>query len=168
MEDQIPPPYVADERVMLDAWLEFHRVTLRLKCDGLSPEQLRTRSVPPSSISLLGLVRHMAEVERNWFRRVVRNEDAPPLYYTEDNRDGDFDDIESSLPEDAFYRWDAECEHAREVVREAPSLDALSVGLRHGERVSLRWIMVHMVEEYARHNGHADFLRERIDGRVGD
>lgn len=162
------PPFSADERQMLDAWLDFHRATLAMKCAGLSPDQLRQRAVEPSPLSLLGLVRHMAEVERSWFRRVLAGEEAPPLYYSDTDRDGDFNNVDDADPNEAFETWHAECENARAAVSQAPSLDVIAVGSRQGDQVSLRWIMVHMIEEYARHNGHADFLRERIDGSVGD
>jgi uncharacterized damage-inducible protein DinB len=160
------PPYVADERAMLDAWLDYHRATLAWKCEGLDDAQLRQRAVPPSSLSLLGLVRHMADVERNWFRRVLGGEDVPGIYWTDDDPDGDFDNVDTADVQEAFATWRAECEHARRAGAAAPSLEA--TGLRRGEKVSLRWILVHMIEEYARHNGHADLLRERIDGTVGD
>ena len=153
---------------MLVSWLEFHRETLALKCQGLSPEQLRRRAVPPSTLSLLGLVRHMTEVERNWFQRTIAGADAPPLYYTEADRDGDFDNVDGADPEEAFAAWRAECEAARQVLAGVPSLDDAGAGLRRGETVSVRWILVHMIEEYARHNGHADLLRQCIDGATGD
>jgi uncharacterized damage-inducible protein DinB len=165
--ERVDPPFVQPEREMLDSWLEFHRATLALKCEGLSDEQLRERSVPPSSMSLLGLVRHMAEVERNWFRRVLSSEDAPPFYYDEKNPDGDFDDVDTASVEEAFATWRAECDNARAVAARM-QLDDEGTGRRHGQPISLRWVLVHMIEEYARHNGHADFLRERIDGTTGD
>ena len=164
--NRIDPPYVADERAMLDAWLDYHRATLAWKCEGLDDAQLRQRAVPPSSLSLLGLVRHMADVERNWFRRVLGGEDVPGIYWSDDDPDGDFDNVDTADVQEAFATWRAECEHARRAAAAAPSLEA--TGLRRGEAVSLRWILVHMIEEYARHNGHADLLRERIDGTVGD
>jgi uncharacterized damage-inducible protein DinB len=164
--NRVDPPYVADERAMLEAWLDYHRATLAWKCEGLDDARLRQRAVPPSSLSLLGLVRHMADVERNWFRRVLGGEDVPGLYWTDDDPDGDFDNVDAADVQEAFATWRAECDHARRAAAAAPSLEA--TGLRRGETVSLRWILVHMVEEYARHNGHADFLRERIDGTVGD
>ena len=153
---------------MLDGWLDWHRATLAVKCDGLDAAQLRRRAVPPSTLSLLGLVRHMAEVERNWYRRCLRGEDAPALYCTDANPDGDFDDVDGASVEDAFAAWNAECDNARSVAAAAPSLDDLAVTpRRNGDVVSLRWIMVHMIEEYARHNGHADLLRQVIDGATG-
>ena len=165
MADRTDPPYVAPEREMLEAWLEYHRATLRLKCEGLRDEQLRERAVPPSSMSLLGLVRHMADVERNWFRRVLSGEDAAGLFWSPDNADGEFNDVDTASVAEAFAAWDAECDNARSAAAGA-ALDA--TGTRHGRQVSLRWIYVHMIEEYARHNGHADFLRERIDGATGE
>jgi uncharacterized damage-inducible protein DinB len=154
---------------MLEAWLDYHRATLALKCDGLAAEQLRQRAVPPSSLSLLGLVRHMAEVERGWFRRTLAGEEAPLLYCSDSDPDGDFDHVDKADPEEASATWQAECDRAREIVAGVSSLDDVGKRrLRDGSEVSLRWILVHMIEEYARHNGHADFLRERIDGTVGD
>ena len=165
------PLVAADEREMLDNWLEFHRWTLEWKCDGLTPEQLAERSVPPSSMSLLGLVRHMAEVERGWFRRCLADEDAPLLYCSDDeggDPDGDFNAVDPARAEDDLATWRAECAAARANLAAVDSLDAVAKRQRREQDVSVRWIMVHMIEEYARHNGHADLLRERIDGAVGD
>ena len=153
---------------MLDQWLEFHRATLAWKCDGLDVDALRRRSVPPSTLSLLGLMRHMAEVEQHWFRRCLAGEDAPSFYCSDSNPDGDFDDVDTADPAEAFATWRAECEHARVLVAADPSLDRIGARPRNGHAVSLRWIMVHMIEEYSRHNGHADLLRQCIDGAVGD
>jgi uncharacterized damage-inducible protein DinB len=162
------PSTAAPEREMLDGWLDYHRATLEMKCDGLRPEQLRQRAVSPSSLSLLGLVRHMAEVERHWFRNIFREEDAPPLFFTEADPDGDFNDLESVEPDEALATWHRECGYAREVSA-AASLDDLGKHKsRIGEEFSMRWILTHMIEEYARHNGHADLIREAIDGTTGD
>jgi uncharacterized damage-inducible protein DinB len=159
----------ADERTMLEGWLDYHRRTLAWKCEGLTDDQLRTASVPPSQLSLMGLVRHMAEVERSWFRRVLTGEDAGPLYFTEADRDGEFHLTEADTWQQAYATWQAEIDVAR---RNAAgfALDDLSRGRsRHtGEPFTLRWIHTHMIEEYARHNGHADLLRERIDGATGE
>jgi len=162
--ERVVPAPVAAEREMLDAWLDFQRDTLALKCDGLTGEQLRERAVPPSSLSLLGLVRHMAEGERQWFAMVLGGEQVPYHYYTDDNPEAEFDVDDADVAE-AFATWRAECAAARARAAAAPSLDA--TGAQDGTDFSLRWIMVHMIEEYARHNGHADLLRERIDGAVG-
>jgi uncharacterized damage-inducible protein DinB len=154
---------------MLDGWLDYHRATLEMKCEGLTPDQLRDRSVSPSSLSLLGLVRHLAEVERYWFRNIFQGEQATPYFYTDEKPNDDFDDLESVEPDRAFATWRAECERAREIARRA-SLDDISTqkNERTGEAFSLRWIVTHMIEEYARHNGHADLIREAIDGSTGD
>ena len=151
-------------REMLDAWLDFQRDTLALKCDGLTGEQLRERAVPPSGLSLLGLVRHMAEGERQWFAMVLGGEQVPYHYYTDDNPEAEFDVDDADVAE-AFATWRAECTEARARAAAAPSLD--TTGTQDGKDFPLRWIMVHMIEEYARHNGHADLLRGRIDGAVG-
>jgi len=152
---------------MLSAWLDYHRATLAMKCEGLSAEQLRSAAIPPSTLSLLGLVRHMAEVERGWFRRTLAGENAPPIYYNaQEADDADFDVAQADV-EEPFTRWNEECARARTIVAGAASLDVVGQQ-RRGNTVSLRWIMVHMVEEYARHNGHADLLRQRLDGSVGD
>jgi uncharacterized damage-inducible protein DinB len=162
------PPVQAGEREMLIAWLDFHRTTLAMKCEGLDAAQLRRREVPPSKLSLLGLVRHMAEVERAWFRLRLAGEDVPYLYCSEGNWDGEFDDVDTADAAEAFRSWEAECDRARELTA-AGSLDDLTKReTRRGNFVSLRWILVHMIEEYARHNGHADLIRERIDGATGD
>jgi uncharacterized damage-inducible protein DinB len=164
--ERVEPPLVAAERAMLDAWLDYHRDTLALKCDGLAGDQLRQRAVPPSSLSLLGLVRHMAEVERQWFTMVLGGEQVSFHYCTDDNPDAEFDDVDGADVAEAFGTWRSECADARRRAAAAPSLDVTATW--RGQEFSLRWIMVHMIEEYARHNGHADLLRERIDGTVGD
>jgi uncharacterized damage-inducible protein DinB len=155
---------VAGERAMLETWLDWHRDTLARKCAGLPAEQLRQRAVPPSTMSLLGLVRHMAEVERGWFRRRIAGQDIAYLYSSA-NDDGDFDNVDEADVEEAFATWRAECEAAREVIRGVGSLDR-TFDIRGGT-LSVRWVLVHMIEEYARHNGHADLLRERLDGSKG-
>jgi len=165
--DRTEPPLVGDERATLTTFLDFHRETLAHKCAGLAPAQLIQRSVPPSSMSLLGLVRHLADVERGWFRNTFGGEDLPGRYWSDDDPDGEFDNVAVDLVDEGFAAWREESDHARRIVAAAPSLDA--TGRRtNGEAVSLRWILVHLIEEYARHNGHADLLRERIDGAVGE
>ncbi|MGW1059195.1 DinB family protein [Micromonospora rubida] len=164
--ERIGPPLIADEREMLRAFLDFHRATLALKCEGLTDEELRRQSSPPSTLSLLGLVRHMAEVERNWFRRVIGGEDVPLVW----SETGDYQeayDARTAGASEAFEAWRREVEHARRIEREAGSLDVVAHNPRWGEDVSLRLVMLHMMHEYARHNGHADLLREAVDGSVG-
>jgi uncharacterized damage-inducible protein DinB len=153
---------------MLRSWLDWHRETLAVKCEGLTDEQLRLRSASPSTMSLLGLVRHMADVERAWFRRTLTAEDAEPIYWSESDPDGDFDNVDTASVEEAFATWRSEIEHARAAEAAWPDLDRPTQGRRRGDHYSLRWILVHMIEEYARHNGHADLLRERIDGVTGE
>jgi uncharacterized damage-inducible protein DinB len=151
---------------MMRAFLDYHRATLALKCDGLSDEELRRQSMPPSALSLLALVRHMAEVERTWFRRVVNGEDIPLVWSDEGDYQVAYQAGEATRRE-AFAAWQAEVEHARRIEAAAESLDAIVHNARWGEDVSLRLVMLHLMHEYARHNGHADLLREGIDGTVG-
>jgi uncharacterized damage-inducible protein DinB len=167
--DRARPAQSAGEREMLDGWLEHHRGILIWKCEGLSAEQLRQRAVPPSALSLLGLVRHMAEVERGWFRQVFLGEDVLDLYDRSTDEDADFNDVDQADLAEAFSAFERECAASRQVVAQAPSLDVLSkqASPRTGQPFSLRWIVTHMIEEYARHNGHADLLRERVDGITG-
>ena len=162
---RLDPPYLADERAMLVSWLVYHRDTLRMKCEDLSDDQLRSRSVPPSSLSLLGLVRHCAEVERHWWRQVVEQDQVAGLFHDEAHPDGDFDMVDDADVEEAFTAWEAECAHGDEVLAPRTLVDT---GVRDGQDVSIRWVLVHLIEEYARHNGHADLLRERIDGATGE
>ena len=160
-------PLVADERGMLDGWLDFHRATLLQKCADLTADQLKQRSAPPSTMSLLGLVRHMAEVEQSWFQRRIAGQDLPFIYCDVDtNPDGDFDDVDAADVEADFAVYERVVEAARAVVQ-GRSLDETFFHTRMEVDMSVRWVYVHMVEEYARHNGHADVLRERIDGATG-
>ncbi|WP_285742456.1 DinB family protein [Lentzea sp. NBRC 105346] len=150
---------------MLADFLRAQRHTLVLKCSGLSAE-LAARSVEPSTLSLLGLVRHLADVERRWFRQVLAGEDVALRFSSVANPDGDFDDVSADGVAEAWEAWHDEVAFADRFVAAAPSLDVTGEDPWRGT-VSLRWVLVHMVEEYARHNGHADLLRERIDGQVG-
>lgn len=165
--ERVDPPRVADERTSLDAWLDYHRATLLSKCAGLTAGQLKQRAVPPSSMSLLGLVRHLAEVERSWFQRRVAGRDVPFIYSdVVTNLDGAFDDVDAANAADDLACLEREIEAARDVVR-GRSLDETFFHARLEVDMDVRWVYVHMIEEYARHNGHADLLRERIDGRTG-
>lgn len=159
-------PREADERTTLMAFLDWQRTTLQRKCDGLTPEQLRRRGVPPSTLSLLGLVRHMAEVERSWFRARLNNEHLEPLYSSAADPDGDFDNVDTADVDKAFVSWHEECERAGEIAARL-DLDATGRVAETGRVMSLRWTLVHMIDEYSRHNGHADLLREVIDGSTG-
>jgi uncharacterized damage-inducible protein DinB len=164
--ERIGPPLTGDERETLRAFLDYHRATLAMKCDDLSDEDLRRQSMPPSTLSLLGLVRHMAEVERNWFRRVINAEDIPFVW----SEVGDFQaayDASGATRSEAFDAWQNEIKHSRRIEEAAESLDITSYFAKWEGDVSLRMVMLHLIHEYARHNGHADFLREGIDGTVG-
>ncbi|MEV6757076.1 DinB family protein [Streptomyces sp. NPDC051214] len=165
----VPPPH-ADERAMLEAWLDFHRATLVLKCSGLADDQLRLASTAPSSMTLLGLVQHLAVVERNWFQHVFAGQDLPTVF-EESNVDG-FALTEDRGLKEAMAIWQREVDRGRELIAAASLDDAGHLSEQEAGHVgdagvSLRWIMVHMIEEYARHNGHADLIRERIDGLAG-
>ena len=165
-DNRTGPPSFGSEREMLRDFLDYQRATLAMKCDGLSDEQLRQQSMPPSTLSLLGLVRHLAEVERAWFRRVFEDNDAPMVW----SDTADFQaayDASASTRAQAFAAWDAEVQNSRRIERDAESLDLAGYQPRWGEQVSLRMVLVHVLLEYGRHNGHADFLREGIDGIVG-
>lgn len=162
------PTFDAAERPMLEGWLDYHRETMAMKCAGLTDAQLREASVPPSAFTLLGLLRHMAEVERGWFREVLAGEELPELYSTEEDPDGEFHVTEADTWAEADAAWRAEIAAARKNAA-AYRLDDFSQGVGSaGEAFSLRWIYLHMIEEYARHNGHADLVRERVDGATGD
>jgi hypothetical protein len=157
-------PLVGDDRPILEAFLAWERSTLRTICAGLTGEQLARRAVPPSNLSLLGLVRHMAKVERTWFRQRAAGEAVGPMYDSARGKDADFNDLVPELAEDDFARFVKECRLA----------DAAAAGLAfddtftsNDETYSLRLVYVHMIAEYARHNGHADLLRELIDGTTG-
>ncbi|CAN5557420.1 DinB family protein [soil metagenome] len=162
------PPPQADERATLVGFLRWQRGTLELKCSGLDAGDLARRCVDPSTLSLLGLVRHMADVERGWFRRVMAGQDAAAHFSSDTDPDGDFDGAapDHALVAEAWDVWRAEVAFAERFVAEAPDLDVTGNERWRGP-MSLRWVLVHMVEEYARHNGHADLLRQRIDGAVG-
>jgi len=153
-----------DERGVLLDYLRRYRLTLEMKCADLDAEQLARRSVPPSTMSLLGLLRHMAEVERSWFRVVTAGQYAPSLYSSDTDREGDWNGAVADpvVVDQAWRAWRAEVAFAEQFVADTADLGTLGT-----TQAPLRDILVHMIEEYARHCGHADLLRERIDGRVG-
>lgn len=157
-------PLVGDDRPILAAFLAWQRHTLLNICAGLTPDQLAERAISPSNLSLLGLVRHMAKVERTWLRQRVAGELVQPMYDPAKGKDSDFDDVDATLAEADFARFGEECRLADAAVADKP-FDATFV-LRD-ETYSLRLVYVHLIAEYARHNGHADLLRERIDGTTG-
>jgi uncharacterized damage-inducible protein DinB len=166
--DRAEPASAASERPALQGWLDYHRQTLLWKCSGLTGEQLAQRPVQSSTLSLLGLVRHMAEVERYWFReRFAGQADVGTLYWSPEHPDGDFDLTDAARAEQDFAVFAAECA-AADLVAAGRSLDDTFGRPSTGDTLDLRWIYLHMIEEYARHNGHADLLRELIDGVTGD
>jgi hypothetical protein len=157
-------PLAGDERAMLQGFLGWHRATLLHKCAGLTGEQLAQRTVPPSTLSLLGLVRHLTKVERTWFRRRFAGEPVDDVFQAGERRDADFEDLD---PEGAA------ADYAR-LVQEWKLADAAAAGAslddtftHDGQVHSLRLVYLHLIQEYARHNGHADLLRERVDGATG-
>ncbi|MFF9035727.1 DinB family protein [Streptomyces sp. NPDC014892] len=155
------------ERATLVGYLRNQRLTLELKCAGLDAEALARRSVPPSNLSLLGLVRHLAGVEQYWFREALAGRPEPRHYRAGEDPDGDFNEAVAD-PEavaDAWRTWRAEVDFAERFVAAAPDLAV--TGHHDGAPIALREVLVHLIEEYARHNGHADLLRERVDGRIG-
>ena len=167
-------PRLGDERATLAESLRCQRLTLEMKCSGLDAAAMARRSVKPSTMSLLGLVRHLAEMERATFRAMMAGQDVSRLFCSETDRDGDFDGAvpDPQVVAEAWDAWRAEVEFATRFVAEAPSLDVtgddpLNQHGSGGGTMSLREVLVGMIEEYARHMGHADLLRERIDGRLG-
>ncbi|MGW1808688.1 DinB family protein [Streptomyces sp. NPDC002078] len=159
------PPMTGSERAMLEGWLDFHRATLELKCRGLDDAQVRQASAEPSSLTLLGLVQHLAEVERNWFQRVLAGLDVPPVFEEETG----YALVPERGLEAALGVWRREIARGRELLT---GWDLADTGRivdepMTGVEVSVRWVLIHLIEEYARHNGHADILRERIDGVTG-
>jgi len=157
---RIRPPYVAGEKAMYDGWIDFHRQTLLWKCDGLTDDQLKQRSVAPSGLSLLGLIRHMHEVELGWFGDFA---DSPyEFVYGED----DFDGVDAADARLDLARFRSLAGTVHELLA---GIDLeMVITTESGREIGLRWVYAHILEEYARHNGHADLLREAIDGATGD
>ncbi|RBY77002.1 DinB family protein [Blastococcus sp. TF02-09] len=161
-------PMTGAEREVLDHWVDFYRDTVLLKIAGLDAAQLAARPIPPSSLSLIGVVRHLTEVEAYWLRVVLLDEaDVPDYYCTPASRDGDFDDVDPTTAGADVAAYRAELELTRANAAAWTDLDTPVRGLRRGEPVNLRWILTHLVEEYARYLGHMDLLREALDGRTG-
>jgi hypothetical protein len=164
---RVDPPTAADERVLLQGFLDYHRGTLLWKLSGLTNEQLVERPVDPAKMSLIGLVRHLSEVEKYWFHRTLADHDSPPKYWSAEFPDGDFDHVDPDLVEQ-------DLEDFRQIIKTSDALAADyaldDTFIRPGYEPphSVRYLYLHMIEEYARHNGHADLLRERLDGSVGE
>lgn len=160
-------PMTGGEREVLDHWLDLYRETVLLKIAGLDAEQLAVRAVPPSTLSLVGVVRHLSEVEGYWLGEVLLGEDVPDRYCTPQSPDGDFDDATAATAAADVAAYEAEVVLRRTRAAGWADLDGPVHGLRRGKPVNLRWILTHLVEEYARHLGHVDLLREAVDGRTG-
>jgi len=164
-DDRTPPPPAGDERAQLEGFLDYHRQTLLWKCAELTDEQLRERPVPPSQLSLHGLVRHLADLERSWFRERFAGEDVPDLFGVQDNPGADFLGTADADPAADIALLRGEIQAAKQAVR-GRVLDETTTA-PSGQAYTLRWVYLRMIEEYARHNGHADLIRERIDGATG-
>jgi uncharacterized damage-inducible protein DinB len=168
VDPRVDPPPLADERTTLVGFLRWQRATVELKCAGLDAEAMARRALPPSSMSLLGLVRHLALVERGWFRKILAGQEVPRVFPPEDGPDPAFDGAvaDPAVVEQAWRLWREEVAFTDAFIAAAPNLDVTGDEAWRGP-MSLRWILVHMIEEYARHNGHIDLLREQLDGAVG-
>jgi len=169
-QDPRPQGKPVGELATYAEYLAYHRLTLQLKCDGLSPQQLAERSVPPSTLSLLGLVRHMAYVEHHWFVGVAQQSDEEPLFLKADDRDADFAGAVGTQEcvDEAFGALRLQIARAEEWFEVLDETDLDRELPHHGGTIAVRELLVHMIEEYARHNGHADLLRECLDGRTGE
>jgi uncharacterized damage-inducible protein DinB len=157
-------PLVGPDRPILESFLDWQRRTLLNICAGLTGEQLATRSIPPSNLSLLGLVRHMAKVERTWLRERAAGQPVGPLFDPERGKDADFEELDPTAAEHDFAVFEAERRLGDAAVAGLSFDDTFEL---RGETYSLRLVYVHLIAEYARHNGHADLLRECIDGKTG-
>jgi hypothetical protein len=168
MPDPSPDPTLTgDERTTLAGFLDDQRTILAWKCQGLSDAQLKEPTVPPSTLTLLGLVRHLAEVERAWFRRRLAGEPIGHIWCTDDQPDADFEGVGDADVAEAFSSWEEECRISRSILEGLDSLEVTFSTARY-PLMSARCMVNHMIEEYSRHNGHADLIRERIDGMTGD
>ena len=180
IDERLELPGTVDERTLLICFLDFQRNALERKCSGLSDEQLRRRAVPSSNLSLLGLMRHLATVERWYFQAVIDGNFPGSLFTATDDPDEDFNDVESATGQDTFATWRAEVDTSRRITDRLPleavgtvPVDpaAVAAGTSHqsaGHQYSLRWVLNHMIDEYARHLGHADIIREAVDGQTGE
>jgi hypothetical protein len=166
-EFRVDPPTTAGERELLQGFLDFHRGTLLWKVSGLSGEQLVEKPVSPSTMSLVGLVRHLGEVEKYWFHRALADHPSEPKYWTAEHPDGDFDLVDPAQAEQDVADFRAIVKTSDELAAAYP-LDHLFIRPNHDSPYSLRYLYIHMIEEYARHNGHADLLRQSVDGSTGE
>ncbi|WHT22023.1 DinB family protein [Crossiella sp. CA-258035] len=164
-DPRAPLPLDGSEREILTAYLDWHRATFELKCRGVRPEALSHAQIPPSTLTLHGILRHLAGAERWWFQMQFARREVPHLHYSDEDPSQDFDRLDGDVDE-AFAQWRAEVAVSREIVA-AHALDDTGVHLATGRPLALRRVLVHMIAEYARHCGHADLLRERTDGVTG-
>ena len=167
VDTRVDLPLMADERVSLDSWVDFYRETLLLKLDGLDAEQLCRRAVPPSALSPIGILRHLTDVEAYWLREVLLDDEQPDPHCSAENPNGDFDDVDPATALADIEAYRRELDATRAAQASWTDLDRPAHGLRGDEQVNLRWILTHLIEEYARHLGHLDLLREAIDGSTG-
>ncbi len=165
--ERVDPDLEGDEVAVLTQFLDYHRATIQLKCAGLTDDELKRRSIGPSTLSLLGLVRHLTEVEQNWFAKVLDGQDTTPFYWNDADPDGDFDSLESAPVSQVWATYHATLAESRRIQATFSSGADLARGATKATR-NLRWVLAHLLEEYARHNGHADLLREVIDGATGE
>jgi hypothetical protein len=162
--ERVPEPANLSERELLTQWLAFHRSALAAKCDGLDAEQLLTPSAPPSDLTLLGLVRHLTEMEHVYLVHAFSGGDFNLIYCTDDQPDGDIVGLTPGMVIESVERWRGECRLSDAALGTVGSLDEKAAG----NRFSVRWNLIKIIQEYARHNGHADIIRERIDGATGE
>lgn len=160
-------PFLGAEREVLDAWLDEYRLSALLKIQDLDPEQLARRSVPPSTLSLLGVIRHLTEVEAYWLREVLRGEVVPDIHSSREHPNGDLEGGSAATAAADVAAYREQIARCAAVAATWEDLEGPVVGTRHGAPLNLRWILTHLIEEYARHLGHMDLLREAIDGRTG-
>jgi uncharacterized damage-inducible protein DinB len=161
------PPLSAPERDMLVKFLQYQRDTLEWKCTGLSAAQLKQAATPPSDMTLLGLLRHMTTVEHHWFVRILTGVEPPQMYGAKSWISA-WTDLDSHEVEDVVRNWKTACAESTANVAAVESLDQPAARPWDNEPVMVRWILIHMIEEYARHLGHADLLRQAIDGETGE
>lgn len=165
---RVDPPMSGPEFEMLKAFLDYHRATLLQKISGVSEEDVKRKVFPSSNLSLLGLVKHLTYVERSWFQRWFKGEANLTWPWTREDPDADFRIEPDETTESIVALYQAEVEKSRQIVDSASLDDLTARPTTEGEDLTLRWIMLHMIEEVARHNGHADLLREAIDGVTGE
>ena len=162
------PDLLGSELDNLVQFLEYHRATFARKCAGLDAEQLKRRTTPPSNLSLLGLARHLTEVERYWFLGCLLGRQVEDRYCTTASPDGDFDDLDSATVAEVWADYQAAIEESRRILAGFGSAEQTSPESGRRRVRTVRWVLLHLLEEYARHNGHADLLREAIDGSTGE